>query len=97
MAERLIRHHIIQRTFWGANIEENFHRRTPEFEQAYHTVFPTLLPAERVESLLLLDASAYNPVVLKAMFDFNNKVKWLWISAYKRECFKPNNIFTDGK
>jgi len=89
-----IRHHIIQRKFGGSNEEVNFHRRDQRFETAYHTVFPDMLPIERVNRILELDSSAYNPDLAQVLKDAINEVRREGINAYKELCFKKNNIFT---
>ena len=56
---KTIRHHIIQRKFGGSNHDLNLHTRDERLERAYHTVFPDMLPIDRVNRILELDKSVY--------------------------------------
>ena len=94
MSERLVRHHIIQRLYWWSNHEENLHPRTVEFEKAYHTLFPEMLPIERIQALLQLDSTAYNPEVVRIINKVCDSINKAWIDAYNPICFRQRNIFT---
>jgi hypothetical protein len=56
---KTIRNHIIQSKFGGSNHDLNLHTRDERLERAYHTVFPDMLPIDRVNRILELDESVY--------------------------------------
>lgn len=94
MKDREVKHHIIQRFYGWSNHEKNLHTRTQRFENAYHTLFPTMLPIERIQKLLSLDSQAYNPDVVREIEKVCKQVEDAWIDAYDYRCFKWKNVFT---
>lgn len=91
---KLIKHHIAQRTHWGSNHPQNLHARTIEFERAYHTIFPCMLPIDRIQKILDLDSQVYNPEVVQEVNKVIEQVRKDWIDAYDYRCFRWNNVFT---
>jgi hypothetical protein len=53
-----------------------------------------MLPIERVNRILELDSSAYNPDLAQVLKDAINEVRREGINAYDERCFRFNNIFT---
>lgn len=90
-------HHIIQRFYGWSNHLQNIHRRPQSFEHAYHILFPTMLPIERVQEILNLDSTAYNPDVVKELNQAIARVRREWIEAYDFRCFKEKNVFNNNK
>ena len=89
----MIKHHIVQRKFGWSNHEVNLHTRDQRFERAYHLLFPDMLPIERINRILHLDSTAYNPDVVREVKRVIDEVRSEWIDAYDYRCFKWNNIF----
>lgn len=89
-----VKHHIIQRFYGWSNHEQNLHSRPQRFEQAYHTLFPTMLPIERIQRILELDSTAYNPDVVRQIEKVVEQVKREGIEAYNYKCFRERNVFT---
>lgn len=93
----IVKHHVIQRFHWWSNHEQNLHARTQQFENAYHTLFPTMLPVDRIKRLLELDSQAYNPDVVREIQRVVDSVSKAGIDAYDYRCLKWSNVFTCKK
>ena len=84
-----VRHHIIQRASNWTNHADNLHRRDQRTEAAYHTLFPwVMLPIERVQRILNLDSTAYNPEVIAEINMVVNEAREAREDAYNPECIK---------
>ena len=93
MSDRIVRHHIIQRMYGWSNHESNLHSRPEYFENAYHTLFPQMLPIERIQKILSIDSTAYNPEVVREINKVVEQARRAGKEAYNPICFRERNVF----
>lgn len=86
---RTIKHHIIQRWSNWSNHPDNLHVRDQRLERAYHTVFDwVMLPIDRIQRILNLDKTAYNPEVVAEIEKVVNEAREAREDAYNPNCIK---------
>ena len=94
---RRIWHHIIQRWNNGTNHPNNIHKRDERLERAYHTVFPWLiLPVERIQRILDLDKTAYNPEVVAEIERVIDEARRAREDAYDYRCIKKKGLLFES-
>ena len=94
--KNMTRHHKIHRSDGWSNHHDNIEIVTWVVHEAIHTLFSeqNSLPIDKINRLLQIDYSVYEPEVVEMIYKTINEVKELWIEAYNPKCFNDKNVFT---